>query len=330
MPIVNDLHSERTDFDWLSNLEPLLQAQVAWHDGSYDRPVWLQVDYGLPAPFLLSCGAGLLADLARRFRFTPERIRSLGSRTDSVGRPIFTESFLNYLQRLRIRADVWAALEGALLLPGEPLALVRGPKAHVLLLSSPLRRLLWYSTHWATLAAQLRRLQLPLVEEDTPPAPPTADNPAGWATRAAYIGGAEPAQIAELLRAPKALEEEPLRPISTYGPPCRPAKPLVQIRRTYIGSIPQGDIWLTRAGEEQAGVGKTSAHIWEVRSGQRRCLHYERFQNLYQPVLLRGYPIFTDVKPPYLRQRTLRQLQIFSAEILEQYPWGWFAEGLAP
>lgn len=321
---------ELTDFDWLSDLAPLLAAQAAWHDGSYDRPVWYHLRYRPNGPFLLSCGADLLADLARRFRFTFELIRRLGAQRDEHNRALFTESFLNYLQRLRIRTDVWAAPEGALLLPDEPLAAVRGPKAHVLLLTAPMHWLLWHSTHWATLAAQQRWPSGSLTEEDTPPTPRASlPPPTAWASRAAYIGGAEPDAIKALLHppAPTIGKDEGFQTaLVTYPTAQGDAKPLVQIRRTYRGGHPQGDIWLTRPHEEVASVSKTSAQILDVRTHRQRTLHFNRFQNLYQLVLLRGYPVLKGPNLPYLRQRTLVNLRAFSPEKLAEYPHGWFAD----
>lgn len=325
--------NEYTDFDWLSDPSPLLAVQDTWHSGTYDRPVNYQLLYCTAGAFTLSSGAGLLADLARRFRFTFDIIRRLGNQTDPQGRALFTESFLNYLQRLRIRADVWAAPEGTLLLPDEPVALARGPLAHLLLLAPPMHWLLWRSTHWATLAAQQRWQNGPLEEEDPPLAPKVSHSLKGWAMRALYVGAASPEEAETLLHQntePEPAHGEGFQPacISLPASSGQP-KPLAQIRRAYRGSHPQGDIWLTRAHEEAASVGKTSAHITDVRTRRHRTLHFSRFQNLYQPILSRGYPVLPDSRPAYLRQRTLAQLRAFTPEKLADYPHGWFADAPA-
>lgn len=325
--------NEHTDFDWLSDSSPLLAVQDSWHSGTYDCPVNYQLLYHTAGAFTLSSGAGLLADLARRFRFTFDIIRRLGNQTDAQGRALFTESFLNYLQRLRIRADVWAAPEGTLLLPDEPVALARGPLAHILLLIPPMRWLLWRSTYWATLAAQQRWQNGPLEEEDPPPPPNVSHSLRGWAMRALYIGAARPEEAEALLHhkaEPEPTRDEGFLPARVLlGAGSVPPRPLAQIRRAYRGSHPQGDIWLTRAHEEAASVGKTSAHIADVRTRRHRTLHFSRFQNLYQPVLTRGYPVLADAKPAYLRQRTLAQLRAFPPEKLADYPHGWFADAPA-
>ncbi|MCS7036885.1 MAG: hypothetical protein RMJ33_08890 [Saprospiraceae bacterium] len=321
---------EQSDFDWLSDVSALLAAQDAWHSGGYDRVASYQLVYRPPGLFALSCGAGLLADLARRFRFTFDIIRRLGNQTDAQGRALFTESFLNYLQRLRIRADVWAAPEGTLLLPDEPIALARGPLAHLLLLAAPMHWLLWRSTHWATLAAQQRWQSGYLAEEDPPPAPISSNSLKGWTLRALYVGASSPDEAEAFLHQnaePQPADGEGFQPARvTFASNEGLARPLAQVRRTYRGSHPQGDIWLTRTHEETASVGKTTAHIADVRTRRHRTLHFSRFQNLYQPVLTRGYPVLPDIKPAYLRQRTLTQLRAFTPEKLADYPHGWFVE----
>ena len=114
----------------------------------------------------------------------------MGQVSDEKGSSVFSESFLNFVQRLRLRVNVWAAPEGMLLLPGEPLAVLRGPYAQILLMESALRWLMWRSTQWATHMAQQRWEKQHWQEEDTPSPPVSASNFDGWKIRAEYIGGA--------------------------------------------------------------------------------------------------------------------------------------------
>ncbi len=319
--------SDLLDYDWLSELGPVLLAQTAWHDGSYDQSVWFHLRYRPRGPFVISCGAGLLSTLVQHFRISPFLIQRLGRIRDDSGRPCFSESFLNYLQRLRFRAEVWAAPEGTLLLPDEPIAIARGPKAQVLLLTAPMTHLVWASTHWATLAAQERWQQGVLSEEDTPILSSLGMPPEGWARRAAYIGAATVEAIPQLLQHPLPSPESDegfVPAFLGYTTSEGHFKPLVQVRRTYRSSYPQGDIWLTAAQEESASVSKTSAHILDVQIHRVRTLRFTRFQHLYQPVLLSGYPVLTNTKTPYLRQRTLQQLRAFCSKKLSRYPRGWF------
>lgn len=82
-----------SNFDWLSDLSPLFKAQELWFDGSYHNQVSWMVDTPSDTPFTISCGAALLAEHVKRFRFSPSVIFRLGQVTDARGRSIFQESF---------------------------------------------------------------------------------------------------------------------------------------------------------------------------------------------------------------------------------------------
>ncbi|MCS6929077.1 MAG: hypothetical protein NZM43_06225 [Saprospiraceae bacterium] len=309
----------------------LKAVQSAWCDGSYDRPVWYQLIYRPRGAFILCCGAGLLAERVQHLRFTYDFIRRIGSQTDSLGRALFTESFLNYLQRLRLCADVWTASEGALLLPDEPVAVVYGPKAHVLLLGRVMEDLLWRSTHWATCAAYRRWQSGDLTEEDSPTPEEIALCLPECCRRALYVGAAKPAELENWLNDTAASPDsnEGLLPAPVaLADSDEEQSPLTQIRRAYRGSIPQGDIWLTQVLEITASVGKTTATILDICTHRRRTLRFSRFQNLYQPVLVKGQPTLAETKLPYLRQRTLLQLRLFTPRKLANYPHGWWTETL--
>lgn len=315
-------------FDWLADAGPAVAAQAAWHDGSYDEPSLFHLVFRPDGPFAISCGAGLLAEHIRHFRFSPEVILRMGQMPDVQGRALFSESFLNHLQRLRLRVDVWAAPEGMLLLPGEPLAVLRGPYAQILLMESALRWLLWRSTQWATRSALLRWEQQAWTEEDTPPAPAAPFTPDGWKVRAEYIGGAAAPAMQKTHGAPSRLpdaDDEGLIPVwrAQTGNSDK-HKPLVQIRRVYRGNHALGDIWLTQEQEEKASVSKTSAGIVDARTHRHKTLKFTRFQNLYQPLLAKGHPVVPNTRPSYLRQRTLKQLEAFHFAPLGEYPHGWW------
>ncbi len=310
-------------FDWLSDRSPALAAQAAWHDGSYDEPSLFHLVYRPDGPFAISCGAGLLAEHIRHFRFSPAIILRMGQMTDERGQALFSESFLNHLQRMRLRVDVWAAPEGMLLLPGEPLAILRGPLAQILLMESALHRLLWHSTQSATRIAHLRWEKQAWTEEDTPMPPATLFTPDGWKNRAEYIGGALAGDKAGAIRMPD-LEEGLVAVWRAQAGGSDKHKPLVQIRRVYRANHALGDIWLTQEQEEKASVSKTSAGIVDARTHRHKTLKFTRFQNLYQPLLAKGHPVLANTRLGYLRQRTLKQLEAFHFSHLSEYPHGWW------
>ncbi|MBK6931002.1 MAG: hypothetical protein IPH12_09045 [Saprospirales bacterium] len=316
-------------FDWLSDLTPAVNAQESWQAGAYDQESLFHLVYQPEGPFAISCGAGLLAEHIRRFRFTPDIILRMGQMRQASGYSFFTESFLNHLQRMRLRVNVWAAPEGMLLLPGEPLAILRGPFAQVQLMESALRLLVWRSTQWATRIALQRWDKQNWNEEDTPAAPsPPLSTFDGWKIRAEYIGGAFSDQIIETIKTPSRPvgDSEGLVLVWRDGavPPDAP-KPLTQIRRVYRSNHALGDIWLTPEQEEKASVSKTSAGITDARTNRHKTLKFTRFQNLYQPLLAKGHPVLPNQRLAYLRQRTLKQLEAFHFAPLREYPHGWWA-----
>ncbi len=303
-------------FDWLSDLNPVFEAQQIWDEGDYQQSCTHHVLYETGTPFHIACGAGLLAEHVRRFRFSPEIIQKLGQVTDARGRSLLHESFLNHLQRLRLRVMVNAVPEGTLLFPGEPFMVVQGPILQIRLLSSAFRVLMWESTHQATQAA-LERWQQQHFEEDISfEWRSTSRSREGWHKRAGFIGGANPDEptVAPASKAP----EQILQAVVAEN-----GQPLAQIRRLYQGDTPLGDLWLTNAQEAHASVSKTSACIRDFETSAPKHLTMNRFQNLLQPLLIKGHPVLSSPGPDYLRQRTLQQLKAFSKTGLEHYPQGW-------
>lgn len=338
-----------TAFDWLSDLGPAFAAQESWRDGTYCQHRFFHYVYRADGPFAIACGAGLLAEHIRQFRFSPATIQRLGQVTDAMGRSLFHESFLNYLQRLRLRVQVNAAPEGAVLLPGEPLLTVEGPLAQIQLLESAFRLLFWESTHWATQASAARWNKKRLKEEETPSAPQYPFNPEGWKIRAAYIGGASADEMLKNVgkTARPMLPGEGLTVVAPSSAFTRQfirqsldgggrlaeggeasadkpesGEPLAQIRRLYKGTQPLGDIWLSEADEAEASVSRTHVRFRDERTGEPNTMQMTRFQNLYQPVLLKGHPALASPRLGYLRQRMLKQLEALHKVGLENYPRG--------
>lgn len=307
--------SNSANFDWLSDLNPLFNAQKSWFEGSYQKTANLCVLTGDETPFHISCGGGLLAEHISRFRFTPALIQRLGQVTDPLGRSVFHESFLNHLQRLRLRTNVLAAPEGTLLLPGEPLLLIQGSWIQALLLESAFRILIWESTHWATQAALQHWENKQYSETETPHPTPFPFHQDGWKRRAQYIGGGGNMPTNNI---------PPWPGLQEVNSAAR--QPLYQIRRLFNGDHPLGDVWLTLEQENQASVSRTHIEFTDRTSNQSCAVQMTRFQNLYQPVLLKGHPLMAGTSLDYLRQRTWKQLEAFGTINLDKYPQGWYCE----
>ena len=308
-------------FDWLTDLGPAFAAQETWLDGSYNRDAIFHLMYRPEGAFAIACGAGLLAEHVRRFRFSLDVIQHMGQVTDDRGCSVFSESFLNYLQRLRLRVQVNVAPEGALLMPGEPILVVQGPLAQIQLLQSAFHLLIWESTHWATTAAAVRWKRGDWTEEDTPSPPPYPFNPSGWKIRAAYIGGAT---ADEILNNVGRIARNPFPGEGLIKIQHESGEAMVQIRRLFKGNHPLGDVWLTQSQEEEASVSKTKVQFADENSGQPVEMQMNRFQNLYQPVLVKGHPVLAPPRLGYLRQRMLKQTEAFHTVKLKNYPHGWY------
>jgi hypothetical protein len=264
-------------------------------------------------PYSISCGGGLLAEHIGRFRFTPSIIQQLGQVTDPLGRCLFHESFLNHLQRLRLRIHVQAAPEGTLLFADEPLLLIQGPKIQALLLDSAFRLLIWESTFWATVSATNSEKKIPEATGYNSEIPPWAFNEAGWKKRAEYIGGGVISEDTKL----------DLWPGISFTKDDK--QPLVkQIRRLFVGDTPVGDVWLSALDEKKASLSKTDISFQDSINNRPKEVVMSRFQNIYQPLLLKGHPILGTNRLDYLHQRTVKQFEIFGRTNPMEYPRGWF------
>ncbi len=329
-------------YDWLSDLHPLFAAQDSWLDGSYNKPITAQLVCQTGAPFSIACGAGLLAEHIRRFKFDAPIIQRLGQVTDAKGRSVFQESFLNHLQRLRLRTHVNAAPEGTLLLPGEPVLTIKATQLQFRLLESAIRLLIWKSTSWATHSAAEQWHKGVFSEEETPHPPHFPFNLNGWKMRAQYIGAysSDDSKSSDELNAsnrtkaagsPDNFNSSDELELSDEWPGLieieNPnGQPLAQIRRLFKGEQPLGDVWLTDAQDAHASVSHTHIQFMDEKSRKAAEVQMSRFQNLMQPLLVKGHPALSSPSLDYLRQRTWKQLEAFHNIDLEGYQRGWFLE----
>ncbi len=311
------------NYDWLADLAPLHAARESWQNGQYLKQSIFHLNYQSDAPFSICAGAGLLAEHVRRFRFTPEVISRLGRISDERGRSVFDESFLNHLQRMRLRVEISVPHEGMLLLPGEPILIARGPVAQVQLLESAFRVFIWESTHWATQSALVRWKNHDWEEEETPRSPAYLPSPEGWKIRSMFIGGATTDDILENVKTPirEILPDEGLKMVWQTGQDS--SNSLTQIRRLYKSTEAVGDVWLNDFQDKNASVSHLSVQILDEISKKEKTLRLTRFQNLYQPAISKGHPLLVSTRKGYFRQRTLHQMAAFHEADLEKYPRGW-------
>ena len=184
------------------------------------------------------------------------------------------------------------------------------------------RLLFWESSHWATQAAMLRWKTGALTEEDTPPEPPLNMDPLSWRIRAAFIGGASTGEM-DAVAEVDAPVQDPGE--GTLMLSHSDAMPLVQIRRLYQGSTALGDVWLTAKQEDRASVSRSTCSFECENDGRTIHLHFNRFRNLYEPLLVKGLPVISSPRLGYLRQRTLQHLSALREVGPEAYPYGWMS-----
>ncbi len=164
----------------------LTMAQGYWKQGMNRRAIFDMFFRRQPfgGGFAVFAGLENVLDTLRDFRFSAEDLEYLAS----LG--TFERGFLDYLKDFRFRGDLWAADEGTIVFPQEPLIRVDAPLIEAQIIEGMILNLINFQTLIATKTARvwlasekgsimefgLRRAQGP--------------DGAMSASRAAYIGGA--------------------------------------------------------------------------------------------------------------------------------------------
>jgi hypothetical protein len=304
--------------DWFSDLRPFEAAFEAWTNGNYAEMARFHLIFSADAPFAVAAGAGLLVDELRKFKLnSPEMVQKLGGHKNATGEMAFNESFLNHLQRHRFRGRIFAAVEGTILMPGEPVLIVESGLLEGFLLKFILDEIVWKSTSYATFAAEKIWKTGKFLDKKTEATPPDFSEKMDWKTRANFIGGGDFSEKMIDLNAPKTNEGYQL--ISPEKPSDGKKNGLSQIRRCFHGSDPIADIWLTDAQEDSMKGGLRSHNFTKNDEKTVISVKFTRFQNIYHPVIFDGHTAFASPKLTYLRQRTFRNLENF----VEKLPAGW-------
>ena len=147
-------------FGLMTDLYQLTMAYGYWQNGWADRRSVFHLFFRR-APFgqdyAVVAGLELAADFLQRYRFSAEDVQYLGGLTGSNGKPLFSEAFLNYLQRMEFNCEVDAMPEGSIAFPHQPLLRVEGPLLQCQLIETVLLTLVNYSTLIATKSARVVR-----------------------------------------------------------------------------------------------------------------------------------------------------------------------------
>ncbi len=105
--------------------------------------------------FAIAAGLASVLQMLESYTFSQAHLDYLSGLKGEEGATLFEESFLTYLQRMRLTCDLDAVEEGTVVFPHEPLLRVRGPIIQSQLLESVLLNLINFPTLVATKAARL-------------------------------------------------------------------------------------------------------------------------------------------------------------------------------
>lgn len=147
-----------TDVSLNTDLYELTMAQGYWESGMCDTRACFTVffrDNPFSGGYAVACGTGQIADLVESFRYTDEDIAYLGSVEAPGGGAMFKPEFLEWLSHFTMDVDVWAAREGDVVFPREPIVRVEGPMVACQLLETALLNLVNFQTLVATKAARV-------------------------------------------------------------------------------------------------------------------------------------------------------------------------------
>ncbi|MFO1351815.1 MAG: nicotinate phosphoribosyltransferase [Gammaproteobacteria bacterium] len=176
----------------LTDQYELTMAYGFWKTGMAERRAEFQMFYRrnpFEGGFLVLAGLGTLIDMLGDWRFSGADLEYLATLKDRAEKRLFAPAFLDYLGALGFNCDVWAAPEGTVVFPNEPLLRVQGPILQAQLLESFILNILNFQSLIATKAVRvcIAAKGDPVVDFGLR----RAQGPDGAlsASRACYIGG---------------------------------------------------------------------------------------------------------------------------------------------
>ncbi len=176
----------------LTDLYQLTMAYSYWKNKMYNHEAVFHLFYRknpFKGDFAISAGLEMVIDYLQNFQFSYEDVRYLHTLEGSDGQPLFDESFLNYLQRMKFDCDVEAVPEGTVVFPHEPLIRIKGNLIQAQLIETALLNIVNFQTLVATKAARITKAaQGDAVLEFGLRRAQGVDGGLS-ASRAAYIGG---------------------------------------------------------------------------------------------------------------------------------------------
>lgn len=151
-------HIYRNPWGLFTDLYQITMGYGYWKSGIADRQSVFHLFYRknpFGNPYTIAAGLDLVIDLLQNYRFSVDDIQYLGSLKASDGKALFSESFLNYLQRMQFSCTISAIPEGSVAFPHQPLIRVEGPLIQAQLIETALLNIINFSTLITTKAARV-------------------------------------------------------------------------------------------------------------------------------------------------------------------------------
>ena len=128
-----------TSLSDFKNLKNLKAAFSFWTDGSYAEILNLELILrdSVVEKTQKVYGIDSFCKYLSTLKFIPEYIHQLASLKED-GKSVFNESFLNYLQRLRFSFDIKAVSEDDIIIPGQTVLAISGPKIELKIVENAL------------------------------------------------------------------------------------------------------------------------------------------------------------------------------------------------
>jgi nicotinate phosphoribosyltransferase len=176
----------------LTDLYQLTMAYGYWKTGMLNHDAVFNVFFRVPpfnGGYTIACGLSDAIDYLQNFKFEADDLQYIGALVGTDEQPLFSQGFIDYLEKLDFRCSVDAVPEGTVVFPHEPLLRVTGPLLQCQLFETGLLNILNFQTLIATKSARIRLAAkgAPVLEFGLR----RAHGPDGAlaASRAAYIGG---------------------------------------------------------------------------------------------------------------------------------------------
>ena len=142
----------------LTDLYQLTMARSYHHAGTHDREAVFHLFYRknpFGGHYAVAAGLALAVDYLKNLHFGVDDIQYLAQIKGNDDRPLFDETFLNFLQRFKFTCDIEAVPEGTVVFPHQPLLRVQGPLWQCQLIETALLNIINFSTLIATKAARI-------------------------------------------------------------------------------------------------------------------------------------------------------------------------------